>query len=133
MRLAFIFIGLIAIIGGLALAQPDTQHGLVPTNPKLTDLAMRACIYPIGGWTIIDCSNSAAAQSGQLAAWSRFVVQCGDDSYIATGDASTDEADSSDGWLPAGAWLEFVTTDSIRYLSCKNKNSDSDCRYWGCQ
>ena len=118
---------------GYVVAQPLSQHSISPLDPSLTQSAQRACIYPIGGWTIVDCSAAAAAQSSQLNAWGRYVVQCGDDSYIATGDASTDTADSSDGWLPAGAWLEFMTTDSVRYLSCLNKNSDSDCRYWECK
>lgn len=123
----------IAIIAGVVMAQPLSSWSLLRTSNDLNQLATRACIHPIGGWTIVNCSNAAAAQSAQLNAWSRYVVQCGDDSYIATGDQSTDEADSSDGWLPSGAWLELMTTDTVRYISCLNKNSDSDCRYWECQ
>ena len=115
------------------LATPLADAGMVTTAINESGIRTRACVYPIGGWTIINCSNTVAAQSAQLAAMSRYVVQCGDDSYIATGDASTDEADSSDGWLPNGAWLEFLTTDTVRYLSCLNKNSDQDCRIWECQ
>jgi hypothetical protein len=123
----------ILVTAGAVLSQPASIWGFSRLPPELTQHAQRACLYPIGGWTIIDCSNTAAAQSAQLNQFSRYVVQCGDDSYIATGDASTDEADTSDGWLPLGAWLEFLTTDVVRFASCRNKNTDSDCRYWECQ
>lgn len=98
--------------------------------------AARACLFPTGGWTIINCSNAAAASSAQLNEWSRYVIQCGDDSYIATDDAATGGlADANDGWLPQGAWLEFLTEgeNGVRYVSCLNKNADSDCRIWECK
>ena len=61
-------------------------------------------------------------------------MQCGDDSYFATGTAASgQDADSSDGWLPSGAWVEFMTTDTIKYISVLNKNSDSDCRILECK
>lgn len=123
----------ISIGANVAMSQPASQHSQARTGEDLTKLATRACIFPIGGWTIIDCSNVAAATSAQLNYWSRYVIQCGDDSYIATGDAVTDVADSSDGWLPSGSWLEFMTTAQVRYVSCLNKNADSDCRIWECQ
>ena len=114
------------------LAQPMSQNGQAPLGTRIAEQASRACVYPIGGWTIIDCSNVAAAQSAQLTPWARYVIQCGDDSYFATGDEATDEADSSDGWLPSGAWTDFFTTLDVRYVSCLNKNSDSDCRIIRC-
>lgn len=92
-----------------------------------------ACVYPAGGWTKIDCSNTSAASSAQLVASSRYVIQCGDDSYLATGTAAGQNANGDDGWLPLGAWLEFATTATVRYISCLNKNSNSDCRYMECQ
>ena len=116
-----------------AVCVTSLRADMIGTSEIESTRYSRSCVYPIGGWAIIDCSNSAAAQSAQLTAKTRYVVQCGDDSYLATGDQSTDEADSSDGWLPAGAWLEFQTTDTVRYLSCKNKNADSDCRILECQ
>jgi len=95
--------------------------------------ATRSCLYPIGGWTIINCSNAAAAQSAALTANARYVIQCGDDSYFAMGDEATDEADANDGWIPAGAWVDFYTSATVLYASCKNKNIDSDCRVIECQ
>lgn len=121
------------LAAGFVLAQPMSQNNYVNTPPPMSQQATRSCMYPIGGWTKVDCSNAVAATSAQLNAWSRYVIQCGDDSYIATGDEATDVADANDGWLPTGAWLSFITTDSVRYISCLNKTVDSDCRYWECR
>jgi hypothetical protein len=122
----------LAIAGAVAYAQPVSQSPLVEMPPGKGTARAGACAFPIGGWTIIDCSNAAAAQSAALNRWSRYVMQCGVNSYVAWGDASTDEADSSDGYIPAGSWLEFVTTDVVRYASCLNIGSDSDCRIIEC-
>lgn len=104
------------------------------TQPVDSLTHVRGCIFPAGGWTIINCSNAAAASSAALTAWSRYIMQCGDDSYFAMGTAGTgQDADSNDGWLPSGAWLELVTTSTLKYISVKNKNSDSDCRIIECQ
>jgi len=119
---------------GIVSAQTQQHSSLQDFSPAQTAGASKACMFPDGGWTIVDCSNSAAASSAQLNRNSRYVVQCGDDSYIATGDtAASDDADSSDGWVPSGAWAEFMTDYSVRYLSCLNKNVDSDCRYIECR
>jgi hypothetical protein len=126
-----ILIAAALIVGSVVYAQVS-QSPLVELPPAKGSARAGACAFPIGGWTQINCSNSAAAQSAQLNKWSRYVVQCTDDSYIAWGDASTDEADSSDGYVPNGAWLEFVTTEDVRYVSCLNKNSDQDCRIVEC-
>jgi hypothetical protein len=117
---------LVALV--LAACAPERLN-----QAEAVNLGGRACIYPIGGWTIVDCSAAAAAQSAKLTAWSRYVFQCRSDAYFATGDEATDEADSSDGYAPAGAWIDFATTDAVRYLSCKNVTSDTDCRYIECQ
>lgn len=123
----------VLVAGSLAYSQTANQHSMAVLSPVITEAGQRACVFPIGGWTIIDCSNAAAATSAQLNQFSRYVIQCGDDSYLATGDEATDVADTNDGWLPLGAWLEFMTTDRIRYVSCLNKNVDSDCRIWECK
>ena len=120
-------------IAGTLLAQTQENPSLIDMSPKMNENTERACIFPVGGWTIVNCSNVAAATSGALNKWSRYVIQCGDDSYLATGDESTDVADANDGYLPSGAWLEFITTRDIRYISCLNVNVDSDCRIWECQ
>lgn len=127
-----------SVLAGLAMVCITVVAGIVISAPKkFSEIESvnrtRGCVYPIGGWTKIDCSNAVAAQTGQLSQWARYVVQCFDDSYIATGDESSDTADANDGYLPEGAWLDFNTTDTVRYLSCLNKNEDSDCRYWECQ
>jgi len=124
---------LILLVAAAVVAQPSSQHNLVRTARDLNNQAQRACMFPAGGWTTIDCSNAAAATSAQLNAWSRYVIQCGDDSYFATGDDATDSADSSDGYIPEGSWLEVLTTDTVRYMSCLNVTTDSDCRYIECR
>lgn len=124
--LAPIFAAILAV-GAVAMAQSMSQNNLASLPDSFAQQAQRAAIHPSGGWTTIDCSDSAAAASAELNAWSRYVIQCGDDSRIAWG-LSTVEADANDGYLPEGAWYEFMTTDSIRYVSCLNVNVDSDCR-----
>lgn len=128
----------LALLGGLSIAaivmaQPSSQHGLTRTAADLTEYAGRSCIFPAGGWTIVDCSDVAAASSAELNAWTRYVVQCTDDSYFATGTATAQDADSSDGYLPDGSWVEMLTTDTVRYYSCLNVNSDADCRHIECK
>ena len=116
----------------LASAPALALANLSDTYPLRNQQATRACIFPSGGWAIVNCSNAAAAASSQLNQWSRYVIQCGVDSYFATGTSAV-AADANDGWLPAGAWLEFMTTDTVRYASCLNIGSDSDCRILECQ
>lgn len=124
----------IVLVGGYVLAQPASTWSTSPIDPNLAQQTQRACIHPTGGWTIVNCSNSAAASSASLNAWTRYLVQCGDDSYFAPGSAASgQDADSNDGWVPAGAWYEFITTDTVRFYSCLNKNSDSDCRHIECK
>jgi hypothetical protein len=126
-------VALVVFSAGALLAGPRTNGDLVELATQQAVARSGACMYPGGGWAIVNCSNVAAASSAQLNEWSRYVVQCGDDSYLATGTATGQDADSSDGWLPAGAWLEFITTDSVRFISCLNKTADSDCRILQCR
>lgn len=133
-----VVVGMSLLLGVMLLDLEYSQAQTVaqPTLPKQNTVyntsAVRACKFPIGGWTIVNCSNVAAATSAQLSAWGRYIVQCTDDSYIAWGDEATDVADANDGYLPEGAWLEFVTDGTARYVSCLNVNSDADCRYIAC-
>jgi hypothetical protein len=117
----------------VAEAQPASQWNVSDIDLRLAQHYQRACLYPAGGWTTIDCSNAASATSSQLHQWSRYVIQCGDDSYIVTGTTASTTATTSAGWLPLGAWLDFITTDTVRYVACRNKNADSDCRILECQ
>lgn len=108
--------------------------GLGDFSSEESAASTKACSFVDGGWTKIDCSDLAAASSAQLNERSRYVVQCGDDSYLAWGNtAGSDDANTDDGWVPSGAWLEYLTTNTVRYLSCRNKNTDSDCRYIECR
>lgn len=134
MQRSLAFILALVAIGSIAYAIPESQSPLSAFSPAVTNGAQRACLYPSGGWAIVNCSNSAAASSSALNQFSRYVAQCGDDSYFATGTAATgQDADSSDGWIPSGAWLEFMTSDAVIYFSCLNKNADSDCRLLECK
>jgi hypothetical protein len=120
-------------IATTARAASESDSPLRELAPPTTAGATRACRFTPGGWTIIDCSAAAAASSAQLNAWTRYVIQCGDDSYFATGTATGQAADTNDGWIPSGAWLEFMTDATIRFVSVRNKNSDSDCRIMECK
>ena len=126
------------VVVGLAVAltveaQSMGQHGQAPLGTQIAEQSTRACVYPVGGAVTINCSNAAAASSAQLVAWARYVMQCGDDSYWATGAAATGaDADANDLWLPEGAYMDFFTTSSVRYMSCLNKTEDSDCRIVRC-
>lgn len=121
------------VLGGLAIAGSSPNTSPLVELPGGKGVARSgACAFPDGGWTIVNCSNAVAASSAALNQWSRYVVQCGVDSYIAWGDTSADAADANDGYLPSKSWLEFMTTDSVRYVSCLNIGSDSDCRYIEC-
>ena len=117
---------------GAAGAVPATQSPLVELPPAKGAARGGTCAYRSGGWTIVDCSAAAAASSAQLTAWSRYVIQCGDDSYFAPGTATGQAADSSDGWIASGAWIDFFTTESVRFYSCLNKNINRDCRHIEC-
>jgi hypothetical protein len=132
-KILYILLGAALAAAGVAIAQPSSQHNLVRTAASFNVESRRECFFPSGGWTIVDCSNVAADTSAQLNAWSRYVVQCGDDSYFATGTSDPVGADASDGYVPADTWTQFHTTDTVRFFSCLNVNVDSDCRYIECR
>ena len=129
----YIVAGAVLMAAGYVAAYSQAQPALASFSDPYLSNTMRSCLFPPDGWTIVDCSDSVAATSEALDPWSRYVVQCNDVSYISWGDDATDVADANDGWLPAGAWLEFLTTPRTRYVSCLNVNTDSDCRYIACQ
>ena len=134
MRSAFTYFA--ATVAALALvwAAHVATAAQIRTGREQSARSTRACIFPNGGWTTVDCSNVAAASSAALNPWSNYIVQCGDDSYLAPGTAASgQDADSSDGYLPEGEWLRLGTTDTVLYYSCLNINSDSDCRHIECQ
>lgn len=107
------------------------QPGLIDTPPRYAQNASKACIFPSGGWTTIDSDNSTGNASGTLAALSRYVVQCDDAVKISFGGTV---ADSGDGTLPAGAWLEFGTANVSTSFSVLNVTSaTADCFYIECE
>jgi len=122
----------LALAGVVYAATQDTPN-LLKLSDSYAANASKVCVNPPGGWTIINCSDVAAATSAQLNDWSRYIIQCGVNSYFATGDDAADVADANDGYLPAGAWYEFGTTPQVRYVSCLNIGSDSDCRIIECK
>ena len=119
---------------GVAVAQTTSAGGMAALKPEMTQQAQRDCLFPSGGWAIVDCSNAAVAYSAALNQYSRYIVQCGVDTRIAWGTAASgQDADSSDGYIPAGTMLPFMTDSSVRYYSCLNIGSDSDCRHIECK
>ncbi len=109
--------GWTALVGVLVLA------GMVIASPKRTNAVesarlTRACWFPIGGWTEIDCSGGAEGNVTALTAATRYVAQCVGNSHVAWGDATNDDADADDGYLPGGEWLEFLTDETVKWFSC---------------
>ena len=124
----------LCLLSSTALAQPMTQPSLAPLPDLLTRNGTRACIFQPGAWTAIACTTAAAAETAALNAWSRYVLQCADDSYFRTGtSAATAAATASDGWLPMGTWLPIFTTNTIKYVGCLNKNNSVGCVILECK
>lgn len=124
---------LVVLIGaGFAWAQSPGQPSVVQLPVATSDALTRVCIYPSGGWTTIDSDNSGANLSGALLAWGSYAIQCVADAYVAWGD-DTAAADSSDGWLAAGAIVRFGTGGGDQYVSVLNKSdATADCHYIQC-
>lgn len=123
----------IGAVGGSLL--PQSQAATTRTNDIESLRHTRACEMAAGsGWTAIDCS-AAAAYSAVLTPNARYIVQAiGGNPYIAMATASSgQDADSSDGYLPQGAWLEVRTPDSARYLTCDGNADSSSLVYVECQ
>lgn len=122
--------------GGYVYGQAMTQHNLAKLPSDLTQQAQRACIFPAGGAAEVDCS-AGAAYSAQLNAWSRYIVQCtAGAQWTTTTVSSGADADAADLYLPTGEWLEFMTTNTIRYFSCDSSvgiAGGGKCYYIECQ
>lgn len=129
----YLLFGLItaALFTGYVIARPMDQTGvaLLP----YAEQGVRACIYQTGGWTTVDCS-AAVAYSAELEEWSRYVIQCTEDAYIAFSTAGSGaDADTNDGYLPKGAWTDFFTSDLITYYSCLSSAAAGKCRHIECK
>ena len=124
------------VVGYMAgVVSPQLQAATTRTNDIESLRHTRACEMAAGsGWTAIDCS-AAAAYSAALTPNARYIVQAiGGNPYIAMATASSgQDADSSDGYLPQGAWLEVRTPDSARYLTCDGNADSSSLVYVECQ
>ena len=114
------FAALLLLAGALFAAPVGTSE---VESARLT----RAPFYASGAWTALNPTAAAAASTAALTVNARYVLQCNDDTYLRFGTAASgQDATSSNGWIPAGAWLEF-SVDSVQYVSALNKNVDSIC------
>lgn len=135
-RLSYLVIA--ALVGYIAsqqvLAKPMGQHGQVNIPPSLAIQLTRDCIFEPGGWTEVDCS-SGVAYSAELDEWTRYAIQCTGDAHFAPGIASSGvNADTGDGYIPAGSILPMVTTDQTTFFSCLERNaSNAKCYYIKCR
>lgn len=114
---------------------PTLQAATTRTSSDESNRHTRACEMAAGsGWTAIDCS-AGAAYSAVLTPNTRYVIQAiGGNPYIAMATAgSGQDADSNDGYLPQGSWLELRTPDSARYLTCDGSGDSSTLVYVECQ
>jgi len=120
---------LAAVAGCATIGQPNLDGG-----QSYYDAIGRPCSHPTGGWTEIDCS-AGAAYSAVLETWSRYVVQAnaGDAYFAVTTAGSSQDADSSDGYLPEGSWYEFVTMGTLNYISCDGSAGTATVRYFQCR
>lgn len=122
---------LLGVIGAAWLAIPATT----PTNQYESALHTRACEMAAGsGWTAVDCS-AGAAYSAVLTKNTRYLVQAkgGDPYFTVTTAGAAQDADSNDGYLPEGAWLELRVPDAVRYLCCDGSADSSTIVYVECQ
>jgi len=123
---------LVGVIGFSWIAVGDPYF----TNVDESTRATRACVFPAGGWTKLDCSAAEANNSTALNQPSRYILQCVGNSHIAWAASSTVAADANDGYLPGGDWLEFMTTPESDFISCDSsvgQGEDGACFYIECQ
>ena len=112
----------IVVAGQLANA------ALVKTNGDENGRLARAPFYATGLWTAVNPDTTTAASSAALTENSRYVVQCTTDTYFRFGTAASgQDATSSTGYIPAGAWLEFSVAAGEQFLSTLSKGSDGVC------
>jgi hypothetical protein len=100
--------------------------------PETRALNMRRACIPSSAAVTVDCSAAASASSAELTQDSRVEIMCTDDSYLDFG-SSAPTAASGDMILPSLAWYEFTTSSAVRYVACRNVNSDMACYYHICE
>jgi hypothetical protein len=128
-----IWIAVLALLITGGILWPEADAATNATRPGVSAMYTRDCFFPAGGWTTVDCS-AAAAYSAQLTANTRYVLQATGDAYFAPGITDTGvDADSNDGYIPAGSWLIWATGPTVRYFSCEASGSGGVVRYIECQ
>ena len=114
----------ILVVGAIANA------ALVKTDVTESARLGRAPFYASGLWTALNPDTSTAASTASLTFNSRYVIQCTTDTYLRFGTAATgQDATSSTGYLPAGAWLEFSVEAGVQFVSALSKGSDGVCYF----
>jgi hypothetical protein len=116
------------------LAAVVTIAATTATRGRTAEETTRACAFATGGWTEVDCS-AGAAYSSQLVAHTRYVLQAiaGDAYFAQTSAGSGADADSSDGYIPEGSWVEISTVNGNRYYSCDGSAATAKVRHVECQ
>lgn len=116
------------IAAAIVVAGQIANAALVNTNTETSGKLSRSPFYASGAWVALDPDTSTAASTAALTANSRYVIQCTVDTYLRFGTAASGQAaTSSNGYLPAGAWLEFSIEADTPYLSALSKGADGVC------
>lgn len=104
------------------------NSAMVKTSGDETNRHARSPFYATGAWVALNPDTSTAASTAALTENSRYVIQCTTDTYLRFGTAASGEdATSSNGYLPSGAWLEFSVAADARFLSALSKGADGIC------
>jgi hypothetical protein len=130
---------LVSLVGGIAIAASLMVGGTILAGDRTlfgtrsaTGENTRACVMHAAS-TPIACTTAASASSSALNVNSRYLIQCGDDSYVTAGTSSpTASATSYTFIAPKWAIVDFATDDSAQYMACLNINSSTGCRVWEC-
>ena len=118
----------IILAAAIVVAGQLVNAAMVKTEPAESARLGRSPFYASGLWTSLNPDTSTAASTASLTANTRYVMQCTTDTYLRFGTAATGEdATSSTGYLPAGAWLEFSVEAGVQFLSALSKGSDGIC------
>lgn len=112
----------LVVVGGFVNA------AMIKTDAEESARLARSPFYATGPWAALNPDTSTAASTSALTANSRYVLQCTTDTYLRFGTAASgQDATSSNGYLPAGAWLEFSVEAGAQYLSALSKGADGIC------
>jgi len=121
-----------AILGTAFYALAATARNPAVVEIPQVDPFSKPCMHAPGGWITIETDNLSSTSSAKLNDWSRYTLQCQDDTHIAWGDAD-DTTDIDDGTLPIGSWYTFGVEPVNRYVHLRNANFDSTCKIIECR